>query len=321
MTKRVFSILFASAVTLSSVAQVAGTSGFEFLNLPYSSHASALGGDNISVIEDDASLAMQNPALMQSVSHNSVSLGYMNYMEGVPAFSANYVYAYDEKMTLGGLAQYVNYGKMKQADVNNNVTGDFSASDLALGAQLSYNLTKDLVGGVTAKFIYSHIGDYSSTAVAVDLGLNYYDAEKDFSASAVVKNLGGQLSAYYEDYESLPLNVLLGVTKRVIGTPLRVSLTASDLNHMNYSLMRHFTFGADLILSQQMYIAAGYNFRRGSEMKVATHDEWGDEDTKSGGAGLSIGLGLQLEKFKIHASYGKYHVSSSSLLFNASFTL
>ncbi|MEE1289157.1 MAG: DUF3308 domain-containing protein, partial [Bacteroidaceae bacterium] len=38
------------------------TSIFNFLNLPTSSHAMALGGKNISLIEDDASLVFQNPA-------------------------------------------------------------------------------------------------------------------------------------------------------------------------------------------------------------------------------------------------------------------
>lgn len=320
MKKRAFSILIAMSLATSAWSQ-AGVSGFEFLNLPYSSHASALGGDNISVIEDDPALAMQNPALLQSVSHNTVGLGYMSYMSGVPAFSANYVYALDDKATLGAMAQYVNYGDMKQTDANNNILGNFSASDLALGAQLSYNLGKDFVGGVTAKFIYSHIGDYSSTAVAVDLGINYFDADKDFSASAVVKNLGGQLSAYYEEYESLPVNVQLGVTKRLIGTPLRVSLTANDLQDWDVSFFNHLVVGADLILSPQFYVAAGYNFRRAHDMKVMSYDDWGDEDSSSHGAGLSFGVGMQLEKFKIHASYGKYHVSSSSLLINAAFTI
>lgn len=314
-------ILLMTMAVLTASAQIGGGNGFEFLCLPYSSHASALGGDNISLIEDDATLSIQNPALLQSVSHNSVSLGYMRYMEGVSAFSANYAYAINDTATVGLVAQYVDYGKMKEVDAYNNILGDFGAADLAIGAQLSYYLGKKFVGGVTAKFIYSHIGSYSSTAVAVDLGLNYYEPEKDFSASIVARNLGGQLSAYYEEYESLPVNVQAGVTKRLIGTPLRVSLTGSDLQHWNYSFFRHLTVGADLILGPQFYIAAGYNFRRAHEMSITTLDSWGEEDKSAHGAGLSVGAGLQLERFKAHVSYAKYHVSSSSLLFNIAFTL
>lgn len=314
----ILSVLF---TTLGVSAQTTGEEGFEFLNLPYSSHASALGGENISLIEDDASLAFHNPALLQSVCPETVSFGYMNYMKGVNAFSANYVGLVNDKGTFGILAQYVNYGTMKEVDVNNNIMSDFSASDLAIGGQLSYVLAKNIVGGVTAKFIYSHLGDYSSTAVAVDLGINYYNENKDFSASIVARNLGGQISAYYEDFESLPFDLQIGMTKRLIGTPIRVSLTATDMEHWNYSFFKHLTLGADLLLGKQFYVAAGYNFRRASDMKIASTDSWGDDDSSNHGAGLTFGAGLQMERFKLHVSYGTYHVSSSGLLINAAFTL
>ena len=45
------------------------------------------------------------------------------------------------------------------------------------------------------------------------------------------------------------------------------------------------------------------------------------EYSSSHGAGLSFGGGLQLERFKFQVAYGKYHVSSSSLIFNATYIL
>ena len=68
--------------------------------------------------------------------------------------------------------------------------------------------------------------------------------------------------------------------------------------------------GADIILSQQIYLAAGYNFRRADEMTIGS----GTDDESSHGAGWSFGAGLQLERFKLQLGYGKYHVSSNSLL-------
>ena len=44
-------------------------------------------------------------------------------------------------------------------------------------------LTDKLVGGITAKFITSYIGDYNSIAMGVDLGMNYYDSDRDLSLS------------------------------------------------------------------------------------------------------------------------------------------
>ena len=154
--------------------------------------------------------------------------------------------------------------------------------------------------------------------MGVDLGINYYHPEKEWSASAVVKNLGGELDPYEEEYGKLPLDVQVGVTKRLIGSPLRISATLVDLNHLNYKFINHLVAGADLILSPQIYVAVGYNFRRANEMEIIANDE---ERGSSHGAGLSLGAGLQLERFKLNVAYGKYHVSSHSLLINASFSL
>jgi hypothetical protein len=47
-----------------------------------------------------------------------------------------------------------------------------------------------------------------------------------------------------------------------------------------------------------------------------------DGDEKSThGAGLSFGGGIMLERFKLHLSYARYHVSASSLLINVSYVM
>ena len=68
-------------VSLTTFAQ-GGEHAFNFLRLPYSSHAAALGGNNISIIEDDLTLVMHNPALLANVSDKTFNLSYMSYMSG-----------------------------------------------------------------------------------------------------------------------------------------------------------------------------------------------------------------------------------------------
>ena len=207
---------------------------------------------------------------------------------------------------------------MKEMDENNVQTGTFSAKDISLAAYLSYILGKKFVGGITAKFITSYIGDYNSMAVGIDLGINYYDDEKDLSVSAVAKNLGGQIKAYDEEYESMPLDLQVGLTKRFPHMPFRVSATMTDLNHWNYEFIKHAILGVDLILSDNIWIGGGYNFRRVDEMKISNAD---DDTSSSHGAGLSIGAGVNMDRFKLNVAYGKYHVSSNSLVINAAFNL
>lgn len=197
-------------------------------------------------------------------------------------------------------------------------TGEFSAKDIAMGGVLSYELTDNLVGGITAKAVASYIAGYSSFAMGVDLGLNYYDPVRGWSLSAVVRNLGGQLKAYDDNYEKMPIDLQVGVSKRLVGSPFRLSATLVDLNHWDYKFVNHLVAGVDVILSPQLYIAAGYNFRRADEMSIVSA---GEEKGSSHGAGLSLGAGVMLERFKINLAYAKYHVSSGSLMVNVAFTL
>ena len=315
MKKAVFPLLltFFAAVGYAQESQTA----YNFLRLPVSAHAAALGGDNITIIEDDPSLMFSNPALLSSVSDKSINLNFMTYMAGATTASASYNRIIKQKATVAVTAQYMDYGKMKEMDANNVQTGEFSAKDIAVSGVFSYMLSDKITGGITAKVINSYIGDYSSWAVGVDLGLNYYDPEREWSVSKKKKNLGGQLKAYDDEYEKMPLDVQLGVSKRFNALPFRLSATLVDLNHWGYSFLNHVVVGADILFSQQIYAAVGYNFRRADEMTTLK----GTDEESSHMAGLSFGAGLQLERFKLQLAYGKYHVSSNSLLVNVSYSL
>lgn len=290
--------------------------GYNFLRLPVSAHAAALGGDNISIIEDDESMIFNNPALLSSVSDKTINLNYMNYMSGANTASASFNRIIKERASVAASAQFIDYGKMKETDENNIQTGEFSAKDISIAGYFSYMLTDRLAGGITAKFITSYIGDYNSIAMGVDLGLNYYDPEKEWSVSLVAKNLGGQMKAYDDLYDRMPIDIQLGASKRFAHMPFRISATLVDLNHLDYKFINHLVAGVDIIISPTIWVGAGYNFRRANEMKITETD-----GESSHGAGLSFGAGINLERFKLNLAYGKYHVSSSSILINLAYSL
>jgi hypothetical protein len=314
MKKGVFVVIFilSALITWAQESQEV----YSFLRLPVSAHVAALGGDNISINDDDPTLIFHNPALIAGVTDKSLNLNYMTYMEGCKTASASFVRAWKERATWGVSAQYMDYGKMKQTTAENIEQGDFSAKDIALAATFTYLLGNNFSGGITARYISSTIGSYSSAAVAIDLGANYLNEETGWSLSAVAKNLGGQIKAYDDDFERIPLDLQVGVTKRLIGSPLRLSATLSRLNNWDQGFIKHLAIGGDLMLSTQFYVSAGYNFRRSSEMKIKD-----SEGESSHGAGLSLGGGIQLQRFKLNVGYAKYHVSASSLLINATYVL
>lgn len=316
MKKIVFSLVLTLFAAFMN-AQESQTS-YNFLRLPVSAHAAALGGDNITLIEDDEALVFHNPALLSSVSDKTINLNYMNYMSGVNVASASFNRIVKEKASWAVSAQYIDYGKMKQTDENNIEMGEFSAKDIALAGHFSYMLAQNLAGGISARFITSYIGDYNSIAMGVDLGLNYYDPEQDLSISAVAKNLGGQLKAYDEEYEKMPIDLQVGATKRFESTPFRISATLVNLNHWDSGLKNHLVVGAELLLGESLWLGAGYNARRADEMTISTGEE---NEESSHGAGWSFGGGINLERFQLNVVYGKYHVSSNSLVLSVNYKL
>lgn len=289
---------------------------YNFLRLPVSAHVAALGGDNTTITDDDATLIFHNPALINHVTDRTLNLNIMTYMEGSTTASASFIRAAGERGTWGVSGQYISYGTIKETTATGEQTGEFSARDCALGGSFAYALIDKFYGGITAKFVTSYIGRFSSVAAGVDLGLNYYDSDNELSVSAIARNLGGQLSAYEDEFERMPLDLQIGVTKRLLRSPLRLSASLVRLNYWEKGFGHHLVIGADIILSPQFYIAAGYNALRASEMKISESD-----GSSAHGAGLSLGGGLQLQRLKLQVAYAKYHVSASSLLFNISYAL
>ena len=314
MKKVVFTTFFCLSTALLCAQE--SETAYNFLRLPVSAHAAALGGDNITITDDDASMGFHNPALLSGVSDKTINLNFMSYMEGAKTASASFAKALRERATWFVGAQYIDYGKMKHTTASGEILGEVTAKDIMLCGAFEYNLTNRLSGGITAKFITSDLAGYNSLAVGVDLGLNYYDSDHDLSISAVARNLGGQIKAYEDDFEKIPLDLQLGISKRILESPIRLSLTMTRLNEWKGSFANHFVLGADILLSENIYIAGGYNFRRADEMKISDA-----EGSSSHGAGLSLGAGVQLQRFKLQLAYGKYHVSASSININLSYVL
>lgn len=313
--KRVVFAIISILCVLFARAQESQTA-YNFLRLPVSAHVAALGGDNITIIEDDPTLIFHNPALINDVSDRSINLNFMTYMAGSKTASASFIKGAGDRGTWGVAAQYMDYGTMKQTTYDNQQLGEFSARDISLAGTFAYALTQRLSGGISARLVSSHISSYNSLAVGVDLGLNCYWEESDLSISAVAKNLGGQVKAYDDEFEKIPFDLQVGISKRLLNSPLRLSATLARLTDWSEGFGHHLCLGADLILSSTIYLAAGYNFRRASQMKISESD-----GSSAHGAGLSLGVGLQLERFKLHVAYGKYHVSASSILINISYAL
>jgi len=316
-------------LTLSLYAQEGG-GVFSFLRFPTSSHANALGGHTVSLIEQDPSLVFHNPALLGGEMDGMINLNYMNYIADINAGSAIYTKNFRERSAWGIGAVYFNYGTMKEVSAENVVLGSFSPLNLSLNAFYSYDLSDKWRGGVSFKMLYSHFAEYSSFGIAVDAGLSYFDPEKEMSCGIVLKNIGAQLKTYDSRREKLPWDIQVGVTKKMDHAPLRFSVTAMYLNQWKFNyvdeslnqsvlddnfvqtLAKHLVLGIDFIPSNNFWLGIGYNPKVNMDMKLKSGNGLG---------GFSFGGGLKVSRFDVSASVTRYHPSALSLMLSISTSL
>lgn len=320
-------ILFYFLLSLSIASQAQGGEyAFNFLRLPYSSHAASLGGNNISVIDDDITLAMHNPALLANVSDKTINIAYMSYMSDCNVGGAAFNKTFGERSSAAIFARYVDYGKFDGYTDDNIFTGTFTAKDIDLTFTYSYLLGERWSGGVSGKVIYSKYESMYAIGLGVDLGINYFDADNNLSMSIACKNLGGQVKAFEEKNEIMPMDFQFGITKGFNHAPIRLSALLYNLHRWKSSdfynadgskdnfgelLLKHFIIGADVLIGKNFYFSLGYNYRTSRELSASGNFL----------DGFSLGAGLNIYKVKFNASYSKLHTSAHSLLFNLSYSL
>lgn len=330
MNIKIFSLLLAVLPATALAQEYA--SAFNTLRLPASSHAAALGGQNVTLIEDEPTAGWYNPALYANVSDLSAGLYFMTYAAGSTWMGAHFVKAFGERHTMAVGVQYMNYGKMDETDEAGNTLGQFSAKDIVIGAGYSYLLSDRWTGGANLKMMVSNLADYTALAAAIDVGVNYYDDENDLSVSASLQNIGTQLKAYHDGQRThLPFTLALGFSKGMAHLPVRFHVTMTDVTRWKSSYyvlpenkdkdksdkvgfgkiaLNHFVLGLDILPTDYLYLSVGYNFRRAYELKASGSSHL---------AGLSAGVGVNVKHFKFGVSYAKYHQASNSIMANVGY--
>ena len=285
----------------------AGSGIFHFLNLPASSRLNAMGGENVSLADDDIGMAFLNPALLTAQTDKVLQLNYAYYLAGTMFGSAMYGHNYQDNY-FGVAIHYLDYGQMDYADEMGNLLGTtFTAKDMCLNLMYARQLGPLFRIGATLKPIFSVYERYTSFAMGADVGGHFQTADSLFQMGLALRNVGWQLKAFYEEdfgqhTEMLPLNLELGMTLRLPHAPLRFSFTAHNLQRWDIApageevkwydmLFRHTIWSVDIVpKSDKFYLTASYNHRRQAEMNLTNVRSL---------AGLSFGVGMKLYKFRL----------------------
>jgi len=306
----IFITFFVSTLPLRA-QQSTANEVYQFLTLPYSAKATSLGGINISHLGSDLGLAMYNPALLDPSMDKTLHLSVKSYFSNIQQYDfsgANYLPK--KNWILGWGIHYMGYGNIKMTDVSGNEMGNFLANDYVAQVSMATLFRKNINLAATLKFINSNYGVYKSTGLAMDLSMVYTSSSNLLRASILANNIGGQLSSYTEK-ERLPLNIIMGVSKKLENAPIEFSITAQRLSIWNntfyypgfYSgegykapsatqdIFNHIIIGAEANVGEQVSLDFGYNFLRRFDLNIQNQQNWFN--------GFSAGLGLKLPRVTI----------------------
>ncbi len=316
----IMALLF-MGIALSVNAQLGGSTTYQFLNTPHNAKTAALGGVIVSYRDSDPGMVAYNPAALNEKMLNQIQFSESFYAPGVKYSSLNYVTAGSDKSKLWSFGiQNLSYEGMDLRDESGFKTGQFFANETALYATRAHTIGNYTIG-LTGKYAQSFIGRFVSLSLLGDLGILYSHPSKDLNFGFSFKNIGWQVKSYSGLKEPLPFQVNAGITFKPEHMPLKMSITAHNLQRFNtvyldptpvcvgfacdtmivptsnvgQRILRHFNFAGDLKFSKNIHFRIAYSFQRRRELKLA----------KSGGAGFSLGCLVRIRNFDVE--YGKIY--------------
>ncbi len=315
--------------------QVGGLNIYEFLNLPASARITALGGNLISVRDDDANLAFNNPAALNqsmdgqiSFSHNfnlaDIQNGYVNFTHHAKSWETTFH---------GGLF-YVDYGQIEETNEFGQELGALNVSEYAFSLGAGKVVYGRLSLGTNLKVIASNYTYYNSLGFVFDAAATYFDTSTNFAATILFKNMGSQLSKFTEKTEPLPFEIQIGLSKRLKYLPFRFSIIYRYFDRWNIlyddpnleetailftdqpsersdasiwfdNIFRHFVFnGAFLFGKRENFrLRFGYSHLTRKELLVTNVGSF---------AGFSFGVGFKINRFRIDYGRSTYHTAGGA---------
>ncbi len=329
--KHLVLMLLISVPTLL-LSQNGGQSVFEFLNIPSTAQSLMNGGVLPVHNAADLGLTWENPAALSNKHHMDLQLDYTFYFADASYTSAIFSYS---RPNIGNLAlgvRHLGYGEFTQADEFGTIQGNFTAQDNAIDVFWSRSILDSLFSvGIGSSLILSDYESYNSTALAATVGVNYHSKDKLLSIGLVFRNFGRQLKTFSpNNYERLPYNINLAVSKKLAHSPFRLNAIAHDLQNwqLDYStdgetigekkeatvpqeILKHLSFGIEFVPTEKFKVGFSYNHKNRQEMNL---------DSGTGLAGFSWGVAIQIKRFKVQFANSFTHRAAATQMFSLAYS-
>jgi len=218
-----------------------------------------------------------------------------SYFKWLPELAPDLYYAYLTAIfpsqnlgTFGFSFKYMSYGNLEQTDETGKKTGEFLAYDMSAALSWGTSLTSKLKGGITGKFIYSHLSDVgagsekgggTASDFAVDFGLLYFASQR-LNLGLALTNVGPKI--FYIDAgqsDDLPRNLALGFAYKPINAEFVRLTVTGEVNKAMAKLGDGFktelkqvvlNAGAEMTYLDLISFRGGYIFDEEGDVKVGT---------------------------------------------------
>lgn len=299
-------VLAGLPVAAPAAAQPGGDPTFGFLRLEPSARAAALGGSYAAIYGDDINALFYNPALLNEEMHRAASFSYLNHLAGLNAGFIAYGRHLEGLGTFGAGLRFLSWGELQGADASGERTGTFGAGDVALTVGYARSAGEHLRYGASVHAVHASVASYAATAVAFDAGVVYHLPAALLTFSAAVNNVGATLDSFGETEDVLPVDVRVGVAKRLRYVPLLLSVTGYNLHEPGDApetskaldrVMRHVALGGEFQFSEAFNVRFGYNHRRHEELKMKSRLDL---------AGFGAGFGLKVSRVRFDYAFNSW---------------
>ncbi|MCB2200402.1 PorV/PorQ family protein [bacterium] len=266
------------------------SNGFDILRQDPTPRGAALASHPIALSYGDPGAIAYNPAGLSGVDRRSALVSYTDHHLDLSGGQVAYAMPYKKGVGAVGV-NWFSYGEFQRREsFETPANGSFTPSDFVLSAAYAQPLFYGISAGATAKMLRMEIDQYTSTAFAADLGAMWREDVNGVTLAATLSNLGYQLSTFDGFREELPLTARLAFAKQLAHLPLELNATA----HYELDGSFYATGGGEFTISPQLKLRAGYT-TLASDYAVG-----GAED---GTAGISAGLGLFVDRFRLDYAF------------------
>ena len=328
--KKIYFILLFTWCQVLAFSQNGGQQVFAFLNQTNTgARIAAMGGDFLTIKDNDISLALANPSLITAEMHNRMNVNIVDYFHKAGYGYVSYGRSFEKYGNFVASIQSINYGVFRGTDHTGEEDGDFYANDIAMNIGWARSLSEKISLGANLKFISSFYERYSAFGAGVDVAVTYYDPDTRFSSSLIMKNFGRSFKAYADDTDWLPFEIQWGFAKRLEHLPFTYSILINDMQRWNLrydddkiefdpmtgdtiavnqlgrfvdNLARHFVVGGEMKIHNNLSLRIGYNYKRRQELKTLSRKSL---------IGFAWGFEIRVKKFRLAYARSSYHLAGA----------